>query len=144
MEVRGMAYVVPSDIRLAMRKLPSSISDSEIETYIAKAEAYLNGILGAYFVVPFEVQPLTPPLIKALTGDLTVFFLSEDLYTSQQPNMDEYQEKRWDRIMNMIEAIKTGELDIGVPQKPSTDTTSAGFASTNDSIPTFSLDDPFW
>lgn len=139
-----MAYVIPSDIRRAMRKLPASILDDELEIYIQKAEAYLNGILGAYFTTPFESEPLTPPLIKALTTDLTIFFLAEDLYTSQQPNMDEYQSKRWDRVVNMIEMIKTGELDIGVEPKPNTDTAQAGFASTNIDLPIFSIEDPFW
>lgn len=139
-----MVYVTPEDIKRAMRKLPSSITDAEIEHYIIKAEAYLDGIMGGVFVVPFEGVPLTPPLIKALTADLTVFFLSEDLYTSQMPNMDEYQEKRWERIMEMVSLIKSGEIDIGVPQKPETEQTSAGFATTSTGLPVFYDNEPYW
>lgn len=138
-----MAYILPSDIRKSMKKLPQSITDEELEDVISKATAYVNGMLGRVYVVPFEETTL-PPLIKFLTLDLAIFFMYENLYSSQQPNLDEYQEKRWDRIVKMIEDILSGELGIDAPMLPPSEQTSAGFATTNDTIGIFSLDDPFW
>lgn len=138
-----MAYILPNDLRSAMRKLPSSITDLELEKYIEKATAYLNGMLGKVYVTPFGEANL-PPLIRHLVMDLAVFFLSEDLYTSQQPNMDDYQEKRWERVSKMIEDILSGELVLDAPLLPPSQQTSAGFASTNEVPNIFTIEDPFW
>lgn len=134
-----MAYTSPADIRQVMRKLPSSISDADIQFHIDKAEAYLNALVGEVYATPF-VEP-TPPLIKHVTTDLAVFFLSEDLYSSQQPNMDEYQEKRFKRVMKMIDDIILGTLLIGVPRL---DVRVTSFETTNDGEPIFTLDLPQW
>lgn len=131
-----MAYALPSDVRQVMRKLPTSVTDEDILFHAEKATAYINGLLGGVFVVPFL---LVPPLIKHVTIDLTVFFLAEDLYSSQKPNMDEYQQKRYDRVMKMLGEIIDGSLDIGVvPLRTS------GFDSTNTALPIFTMEDPFW
>lgn len=134
-----MAYTSPTDVRQVMRKLPSSITDNDIQFHIDKAEAYLNALVGEVYATPFG-DP-TPPLIKHVTTDLAVFFLAEDLYSSQQPNMDEYQEKRFKRVMKMIDDIILGTLLIGVPRL---DTRVSSFETTNDGEPIFTLDLPQW
>lgn len=137
-----MAYTTASEIRKVMRKLPTSITDQELEDYAVKATVYINGTLGKSFFVPFE-EPL-PQLLKYLATDLAVYFLTEDLYTSQQPNLDEFNVKRWERIEKTFEMILSGEYDIGVPMKPDTSTNQAGFATTNETPNIFTLEDPFW
>lgn len=133
-----MAYTTPADVRKVMRKLPSSVTDLDIQFHIEKATSYLNGLLGGVFVVPF-LENNVPPLIKHVTTDLTVFFLAEDLYSSQKPNMDEYQEKRYKRVMDMIGDIIDGSLYIGVdPIRKS------GFDSTNLADPIFTMENPYW
>jgi phage gp36-like protein len=134
-----MAYTSPADIRQVMRKLPSSITDTDIQFHIDKAEAYLNALVGEVYATPFG-DP-TPPLIKHVTTDLAVYFLSEDLYSSQQPNMDEYQEKRFKRVMKMIDDIILGTLLIGLPRL---DVRVTSFETTNDGEPIFTLDLPQW
>lgn len=134
-----MAYTSPTDVRQVMRKLPSSITDTDIQFHIDKAEAYLNALVGEVYATPFG-DP-TPPLIKHVTTDLAVFFLAEDLYSSQQPNMDEYQEKRFKRVMKMIDDIILGTLLIGVPRL---DVRVSSFETTNDGEPIFTLDLPQW
>lgn len=134
-----MAYTLPAEVRLAMRKLPSSITDADIQFHIDKASAYLNGLLGEVYATPF-IDP-APPLIKHLTLDLAVFFLAEDLYSSQQPNMDDYQEKRYNRVMKMVDDILIGTLVIGVPRIT---VREAGFATTNNGEPIFTLELPQW
>lgn len=134
-----MAYTSPIDVRQVMRKLPSSITDNDIQFHIDKAEAYLNALLGGVFATPFGVP--IPPIIKHVTTDLAVFFFAEDLYSSQQPNMDEYQEKRFNRVMKMIDEILDGTLIIGVPR---IDKKTTGFDTTNEEDPIFTLDLPLW
>lgn len=139
-----MAYTLTSDVRRAMRKLPASYTDEEIQFHIDKAVAYINGMLSGVYTVPFAETPeLTPPLIRHLTIDLTVFFIAEELYSSQKPNMDEYEEKRYKRVNDMINQLIAGSLILtGVPRL---DTNSpAGFATTNEIDGIFSLDEPYW
>ncbi|WP_144498277.1 phage protein Gp36 family protein [Bacillus paralicheniformis] len=132
-----MAYSSSSDVREIMRKLPSSITDQEIEYHIGKADAFIDSFLGGVFDTPFR-EPF-PKVIKYVSADLAVFYLSENLYTSNMPNMDEYQEKRYERVMEILEKIAGGDLNIGVTPKYPT-----GFASTNDEDPIFTLDKPYW
>jgi phage gp36-like protein len=135
-----MAYTLPSDVKQVMRKLPSSVTDADIQFHAEKATAYINGLLGKVFVTPFT-EPV-PPLIKHIATDLTVFFLAEDLYSSNQPNLDEYHQKRYERVMKMLGELMDGTLDIGIPRIDKGD--ASGFASTNEVDPVFTLDLPQW
>jgi len=122
-----------------MRNLPQSYPDADILFYIEKASSYLDGLLGGVFVVPFTIAP---PLIKHITLDLTVYFLSEDVYSSQKPNLfDEHQAKKMERIMKMISQIIEGTLVIGVPMIPGQ---TSGFDSTTEGDSIFTLDSPYW
>jgi phage gp36-like protein len=133
-----MTYASPTQIRQIMRKLPSSVSDEEITSHIEKASALIDGLLGEAYVTPFNP---VPKLIESLAIDLTIYFLAETLYSSNMPNLDEYQEKRYKRAMEMLNMIAKGDLYIGVPMKS---THKSGFASTNDADPIFTLDEPEW
>lgn len=133
-----MVYTTVQDVRNVMTKLPSSVTDPMIELHIEKAEGLIDGLLGSVFVVPFEN---TPKLIKLIATDLAVFFLSETLYTSNSPNMDEYQQKRYARSLELLDRIATGEIIIEIPIPA---TQESGFASTNDRDSIFDLDKPEW
>lgn len=128
-------YTSPEKIRQKMRKLPQSITNEEIQEQIDKAAALIDGKLGEVYKVPFFP---VPKLIESITADLTVFFLAEDLYTSNQPNMDQYQEKRYERAMELLNKIFLGEVSIGIPLP------NSGFASTNEDDPIFTLEEPYW
>jgi phage gp36-like protein len=133
-----MAYTSPSNIKEIMRKLPSSITDQDITYHIERADALIDGKLGGVFATPF--YPV-PKLIEHISTDLAIFFLAESLFSSNSPNLDEYQVKRYDRAMKMLEEIAIGDLAIGVSPKSGQE---AGFASTNDEEPIFTLDEPEW
>lgn len=137
-----MAYTSPSDIREVMRKLPTSITDQDIQFHIDKAEAFVNGLFGEVFTVPFN--PI-PTMVKHITIDFAVFFMAEDLYSSNMPNMDAYQEKRYNRAMDLVTKILDGDLKLTLPDgsivRPKT--IESGFATTNDEQ-IFSYDEPEW
>jgi phage gp36-like protein len=138
-----MAYTTPSKVKDIMRKLPSSITDEDIQLNIEKAEAYVNGFLGGVFVTPFN--PI-PRLIESVTTDLTVFFLAESLYSSNQPNLDEYYKVRYERAIQMLNDIASGDLLLTTPEgilvRPRGDGTG-GYATTNNQQ-LFSYEDPEW
>jgi phage gp36-like protein len=137
-----MAYTTPDNIREIMRKLPSSITDQDLQFHIDKAEAYINSYLGGVFKVPFDP---TPKLIQNIATDMSIFFLAETFYSSNQPNLDEYQETRYDRSIKMLEQIVSGDLVLIVGNeviKP-TDQGSSGYATTNDQQ-IFTYEEPEW
>jgi phage gp36-like protein len=137
-----MAYTTPANVREIMRKLPTSIKDSDIQFHIDKAEAYVNGYLGGVFNIPFDP---VPKLIQNITTDLSIFFMAESFYSSNQPNLDEYQETRYERSIKMLEQIVSGDLVLiidGEIQRPR-DSDASGFATTNDQQ-IFNYEDPEW
>lgn len=137
-----MAYTTPKDIRKIIRKLPTSITDEDIQTHIDTTEAYVNGSLGVVFQVPFEP---VPELVKNIATDMSIFFMTESLYSSNMPNLDEYQETRFERAKEMLNSIAIGDIVLivdGQEVKPK-GSASAGYATTNDQQ-IFSYEDPEW
>jgi phage gp36-like protein len=132
-----MAYTSPSNIREIMRKLPSSIIDDDLNYHIEKADALIDGKLGGVYSTPFEP---VPRLIQDISTDLAIFFMAESLYSSNMPNMDEYQQTRYDRAMELLNGILEGDISLGRDHKRNSD---AGFATTNDQQ-IFTYEDPEW
>lgn len=131
-----MSYTSPDEVRKVMRNLPKGITDEDILFHIEKADACIDSVLGEVFKTPFNPAPT---LIRHISVDLTVFFLAESLYTSQKPNLDEYFTERYKRVMELLEGIGKGDIDIGVPIKIET-----GYATTNKGDPIFTLVKPRW
>lgn len=132
-----MAYTSPSDIRYVMRKLPSSITDGDIEHFISKADALIDGKLGEVYKTPFSP---VPKIIKDISTDLAIFFMAESLYSSNVPNLDEYQKTRYERAMELLNQILEGNISLG---KEHPRLMEAGYATTNDQQ-IFTYEDPEW
>lgn len=132
-----MAYTSPSNIREIERKLPSSITDDDLIYHIEKSDALIDGKLGGVYQTPFSP---VPRLIQDISTDLAIFFMAESLYSSNMPNMDEYQEKRYQRAMGLLNDILEGDITLGsdYPRKA-----ESGFATTNDQQ-IFTYEDPEW
>lgn len=131
-------YTSPENVKkVMMGKLTARVTDEDIIYHIEKADAYIDAVLGEVYVTPLELP--IPKLIESISTDLAVFFLAEDLYSSQQPNLDQYHEKRYHRALEMLSKIVGGDLVIGLPEKQ-----ESGFASTNDADAIFTLEEPWW
>lgn len=131
-------YIDVADVKQVMRSLPSTskISDADIEYYIDMAQAHIDSYLSDIYEVPFLVPP---KIIKKITLDLTVYFLTEAVYTSFQPNTQEGNQIRYDRTMEVLSRIRNGDiLLVGIEPKVSFD--SIGFDSTFDGEVFFSID----
>jgi phage gp36-like protein len=130
-----MVYASPDKVRKVMRNLPPRVTDEDIVFHIDKAEGYIDALLGEVYNTPFFP---VPRIIESIAIDLAVFFLAEDLFSSQKPNLDEYHQKRYDRAMKLLEKLAGGDLTISQPQKQ-----QSGFASTN-TQQIFNYEDPEW
>lgn len=136
-----MAYSTVQDVRMIMTNLPSRLEDTKIEAHIEKADAIIDAILGEVYVVPFENVPV---LIQKISTDLAIFFLAESLYSSNSPNLDEYQETRYHRSIKMLGEIVDGTYALGV-DVPKRSSSSGKFGSTTDGTENlFSYDKPKW
>jgi phage gp36-like protein len=136
-----MSYTSPAKVKGILRKLPNSVTDEEIQQHIDKADALIDSYLGEVYSTPFNP---VPKLIEHIATDLSVFFLAESLFSSNQPNLDEYQETRYERSIKLLEMILDGELSLG-NDNPRLSGRDSNMASTHDDIePIFSYDEPEW
>jgi phage gp36-like protein len=125
-----MAYTSVGNIKSAMRKLPSSITNEEILYHIEQAGAVIDNKLGTVMSVPLSP---TPPLVEKIATDLTVFFMAENLYSSNMPNLDETYTRRYERAMTWLEELVAKENN----------SKGSDFASTNEEQ-IFTYDEPEW
>jgi phage gp36-like protein len=136
-----MAYTTPEKVRNIVRHLPPNrISDEEIKHYIARAEAYIDGALSEVYALPFKT---VPKLIQVVATDLAVFFLMESLYSSNSPNLDEYQEKRYERAMETLSDIANSRISLPgaiklMDRREKYGSTTAGMD------PIFTYEEPEW
>jgi phage gp36-like protein len=126
----GFHYTSPANVKRALRKLPSSVTDEDIYYHIQQADALIDAKLGAVMSVPLS---LVSPLVEKVSTDLTIYFLAENLFSSNMPNLDETYTKRYDRAIEWLENMVEKEMD-----KKGSD-----FASTNDEQ-IFTYDEPKW
>lgn len=138
-----MIYTTVKMVREIERKLPTSITDQDIEVFIEKAEAYVSGALGGVYQLPFFP---VPKLIEMVTTDLAIFYLAESLYTSNQPNLDQYYIEKFERIKQTLHEIATGDLTLTTPDGlivKARDSGASGYATTNDQQ-LFTYEEPYW
>lgn len=138
-----MAYTdIEAVKRILGRKLPSGYPVDDIQANIDRAEAHVNASLYGAFEVPFSP---VPNLIKSITTDLAVFYQAETLFSSNLPNLDEYQKTRYDRAVTMLHDLVTGSLVLIVGDeivRPIQDG-AGGFKSTS-TQQIFNYEDPEW
>lgn len=137
-------YTTAALIRNEMAQLPDRVTDEYINVVINKAQVYIDTALAPTYMMPILDELQVPNMIKMMTLDLAVFFLYERLYSSNAPNLDEYQKVRYDRVMELIDKLNSGELTLpGIEANPNEGTN--GFGSTTQGLVNiFDYDLPEW
>lgn len=131
-------YIEVADVKTVMRSLPTTtkLPDEDIQQFIETAESHIDSYLSEVYDVPF-INP--PRIIKKVALDLTVYFLTEALYTSFQPNSQEGNQTRYDRSMEVLKSIRNGDVVLaGI--SPKVPFNQIGFASTFDGEIFFTID----
>lgn len=121
-----MAYSSPDDLRRAYPKvLTTGLTADELAATIALADAYIDGLLGARYVVPFAATPTaTPPLIRALSWSLALGFVYDR--SQHTPDWVGRVLARADQLLTQLAtgalvvvdptgAVIPARTDIGVP-----------------------------
>lgn len=137
-------YTTVDAVRSNMAQLPERVTNAYITSFIQRADTLINSYLAGIYSIPF-ITPMIPKLVSIISLDLTVFFLYEALYSSNAPNLDEYQMSRYERSIRLLERIQKGE--IGLEDAPPIDQehNGAGYDSTTSGMTNiFSYEDPEW
>jgi hypothetical protein len=118
-----MAYSAPEDLHRAYPKvLTAGLTQDAIVAAIAFADAYIDGLLGARYPVPFAPTPdTTPPLIRALSWTLAL-----GLVYDRSPQTPDWVTRAVARAELVLGRLAAGELAVigptGAPVATRTDT----------------------
>lgn len=134
-------YTDAADIKRLIPDIEQSSnfdSDSEIDAYISEAEALVNSKLSARYSVPFSET--IPPIIKYITGRVTVYNILLTEYTQDAINDSAWVEQYKDAL-DMLTRIADGESNL--VDSEGNDLISGSTIETyhGDYTPIFGLDD---
>ncbi len=104
-----MAYSMPQDIRDGFPKIHTAgLTDDELRTLIADADAMIDAVTGPRYAVPFATDPTTtPPIIRFLSKTLAMV----DVF-DRSPNTPEWVTRRIDRAQTTLNLIADGTLAV--------------------------------
>jgi phage gp36-like protein len=106
-----MSYATVGDVVNRFKPIKTMIGESSLDVssveiasiYIADAEAFVDGYLGAKYAVP--ITPLSP-IITQLTSDLAIF----NLLAEKSGMVPEWMDKRYNRAVHTLEMLRDGHM----------------------------------
>jgi phage gp36-like protein len=105
-----MAYCTIDDVRLNLDQFEENvISDADVTSFIAKAEAYINSILANVYTLPFVV---TIPLLKDVSTDLACYYVLRRNYTRDNMSTSDWVMQFWEDFNKKMEDIKDGKISL--------------------------------
>lgn len=87
----------------------SEVDPSVLALAIDAADSLIDGYIGARYALPL---PSVPRLISRISARLTRF----ELYTRRPGAVEEWLEKDRERQVDLLEQIKSGEVDLGLTE----------------------------
>jgi phage gp36-like protein len=111
-----MPYASLTDILTRYPPITTMIGSSEQDVtsaqvtsvYLADAESFVNGYVGAKYATPLAAEPM----ITMLTCDLAIFKMVED----KAPRTPELAEKRYERAIDTLEKLRDGKMVLSPSQ----------------------------
>lgn len=135
------------DVRTHLPEDKFKVTDGNAEIKLFQTDVerlikgYLSSVFSAATLAAWADPASTPTYIRACAGRLVAAFyyakrLSEDL-----PDWDRtYPQRLYDEAMMWLEAVRTGQVDLGLTEPAGTQFDSSFFFPTTDSIPKFTMD----
>lgn len=106
-------YCTPDDVRTLIPLIDqATMSDSEINKFISKASAYVDGKLQGVYQVPFDQ---VPDLIKDVTAELTAYFVLRTIYFQNTPNVTDATKEFKKSADDALDALASGQIQLDVP-----------------------------
>lgn len=110
----------------------TKISDATIEEAIAEATTTINGYVSVAYVLPFAGST-APATIQTIATELAIVLLYINEYGEESQNTDKDWERRLNKVMDDLEAIRDHKLlilDENDVEYATTDTGSMSFYPT--------------
>lgn len=119
----------------------TSLTDTQIDFYVAQAEAEIDGRLAVRYALPFSA---VPPLVEALSTEYALIKLMDRFYSAEAPAKNDWKEVRRRELRRTLTALASGTMALVTSTGAVIATaTGAGIESdTSDYTPTFSHVDP--
>jgi len=88
----------------------TSFTQAEInEIFVTKAEADIDTVLSGRYSLPFSS---TPPLIRSLAQDLSVYYVARRFYTQNAKDKNDWVDDFRTNAFDMLEKLREGEMNL--------------------------------
>lgn len=110
---------------LPLDKLQVTDGNAEITMFQVDVERLIKGYLSSVFsaatLAVWADPDSTPDYIRACAGRLIAAFYYAKRYSADLPDWDKtYPQRLYNDAMAMLEAVRSGEIDLGLPETPGT------------------------
>ena len=134
-------YTSAEDVRRLYKPIDTTnLNDNDIDYFILKAEAEIDGKIALKYTVP--ISP-APSLLRIAAGELALVYILERFFTSETGSSNEWAAERKKDIKELIDMIASGEVLL-VDANGNTIAQTGGTIQSNTSIynPIFTLRNP--
>lgn len=126
-------------------KLQVTDGNAEITLFQVDVErlvkGYLSSVFSAATLAAWTTPASTPTYIRACAGRLVAAFYYAKRYSVDIPDWDKtYPQRLYNEAMAMLEAVRSGEVDLGLAEEAGTQFDNSFFFPTEDNIAKFSMD----
>lgn len=84
-------------------------------------KGYLSSVFSAATLAAWDEPASTPVYIRGCAGRLVAAFYYAKRYSVDIPDWDKtYPQRLYDEAMAMLEMVRNGEVDLGLPESPGT------------------------
>lgn len=105
-----MAYCTPADVRTVIPLIDAvTLPDAEVNKFIDKAGAYVDGMLRNTYAIPFNP---VPELIKSVTVDYCAYLILRTVFFQNTPNLTEVTKELKKSVDDTLKALAYGDLDL--------------------------------
>lgn len=137
------AYTNAENVRSLYPQLNelSSLTDGQIDFYVAQAEAEVNGYLATRYALPFSA---VPPLVETVSTEYALIKLMDRFFSAEAPTENDWKEVRRKELKELLAALAEGRVVLVTTAGAIiTTATGAGIESdTSTHTPTFNHLDP--
>lgn len=134
-----MVYTTTARIRILLKGVTTTaMSDSDVTSFITKADDLINSKIGNRYTVPFGT---TPPVIQGFSEDIASYYIMRTLFTRDSQNKNEWIED-FKAAIASLNAIRDGKqvvLDSSGNELARIEEEVS--SNTKDFVPTFGEDD---
>ena len=118
----------------------TTLTDAQIELFIAKADAYINSVLATVYTLPFSV---TIPFLTDISTDLACYYVLRRSYTQDSMETSSWVKEFLENAETKLKAIMDGDVSL-IDSDGNVITFAGSLIDHNNAgyTPTFDIGDP--